>query len=163
VDLIGRTKLFNAITEWIQKTPSIYVLEGWEKVYRTSKVKLFHDFYNMSPNWPNILWESFAADGVNRSLELGEVITRNLYTRMVPFAFDDKILKKKRKPVPKDEVRKVISGACFIKEDCLQKDAIATGDIFKISTDKFFINIRPDCDCIQDRSGAAGTSVGTPV
>ena len=96
-DLTGRTKLFKVIKDWILKTPSIYALATWDKAYSSAKIKLFYDFYNMSPNWPNILWQSFAADGVNMSLKLGEVITRNLHTRMVPFEFNDKILNKHQK------------------------------------------------------------------
>ncbi|MDP8314871.1 MAG: hypothetical protein RAP70_07340 [Candidatus Celaenobacter antarcticus] len=156
-DLTGHTKLFKKIDDWIRKTPSIYVLAAWEKVYRSSKTKLFHDFYNLSPSWPNILWKSFADDGVNMSLELGEVITRNLYTRMNPFSFDEKILKKHRgTPPDKNEVRKVLEGERFIKAEGLHKDFIATGDIFKMSGGKFLLNIRPDCDCIPDRSIAEG-------
>jgi len=150
-DLTGRTKLFKVISEWIQKTPSIYVLATWDKAYRTSKIKLFYDFYNMSPNWPNILWKSYAADGVNMSLELGEVITRNLHTRMVPFAFDGRILNKRPKKSPaKDEVRNVLQGERFIGKKGLQDDTICAGDVFKISS-KIYINIRPDCDCIPGR------------
>jgi len=82
-DLIGRKKLFNTINEWIKKTPSIYVLKAWEKEYKKSKNKLFHDFYAMSPNWPRVLWKTFSDDGTNMSLELGEVISRNLCSRMM--------------------------------------------------------------------------------
>lgn len=146
-DLTGRTRLFKTIEDWIRKTPSIYVLTAWDKAYRTSKAKLFYDFYNISPNWPNIMWKSFDADGVNMSLELGEVITRNLHTRMMPFAFDENILKKRIKKTPKDEVRKVLEGERFITKEGLDKDTICTGDIFKISG-KIYINIRPECDCI---------------
>ena len=155
-DLTGRTKLFKVISEWILKTPSIYVLATWDKAYRTSKMKLFYDFYNMSPNWPNILWKSFAADGVNMSLELGEVITRNLYTRMVPFEFDEKILNKRPQKAPdKDEVRKVLRGERFIEKEGLYDETICAGDVFKISS-KIYINIRPDCDCIPGRNVTDG-------
>lgn len=157
-DLTGRTKLFKEIEKWIQKTPSIYVLATWDKAYRTSKIKLFYDFYNMSPNWPNILWKSFAADGVNMSLELGEVITRNLYTRMVPFAFDGKILnKRQRKATDKNEIRKVLQGEHFITKEGLDNNTICAGDLFKING-KIYINIRPDCDCILGRNVTDGNA-----
>lgn len=149
-DLMGQKKLFITIAEWLEKTPSIYVLKAWEKEYKKSKNKLFYDFYAMSPNWPRLLWKTFSDDGVNMSLELGEVISRNLCSRMMPFAFDDKILGKLRKKTPKEEIRRVLSGECFINEDGLHKDVITTGDIFKISG-KVYINIRPDCDCILNR------------
>lgn len=82
-DLKGRTKLFKTIEDWIKKTPSIYILKAWEKEYQLAKNKLFHDFYRISPNWPTILWQSFSADGVNMSLELGEMITKKpIYTNV---------------------------------------------------------------------------------
>jgi len=150
-DLTGGTKLFRVIADWIRKTPSIYVLATWDRAYQAAKVKLFYDFYSMSPNWPKILWKSFAADGVNMSLELGDIITRNLYTRMVPFAFDEEILKKRPNKKPdRDEVRKVLQGERFIAKKNLHDDTICAGDIFKISG-KIYINIRPDCDCILSR------------
>lgn len=149
-DLIGRKKLFNTINEWIKKTPSIYVLKAWEKEYKKSKNKLFHDFYAMSPNWPRVLWKTFSDDGTNMSLELGEVISRNLCSRMMPFTFDDKILGKFRKKAPKAEIRKVLSGECFIDKNGLHEDVITAGDTFMIS-DLTYINIRPDCDCILNR------------
>ena len=156
-DLTGGTKLFEAIKEWILKTPSIYVLTTWDKAYKTAKIKLFYDFYNMSPIWPNILWQSFAADGVNMSFELGEVITRNLHTRMVPYAFDDKILNEQAKSSSRDEVRKVLQGERFIMKDGLDDKTICAGDLFNIQA-KIYINIRPDCDCIPDRHATDGNS-----
>lgn len=158
-DLTGRTRLFKTITEWIQKTPSIYTLATWDKAYRKAKIRLFYDFYEMSPNWPNILWKSFAADGVNMSLELGEVITRNLHTRMIPFVFDEEILNKRpRKKAEKIEVRKVLEGERFITKEGLDDKTICAGDIFKVSSRKIYINIRPDCDCIPSRTATGSES-----
>jgi hypothetical protein len=150
-DLIGTKKLFNTINDWITKAPSVYVLKTWEKEYKKSKNELFYDFYKMSPNWPIVLWKSFAVDCANMSLELGEVITRNLYSRMMPFAFDNKILSKYGKKAPRDEVRKVLQGERFITNKGLHKDTIAAGDIFENPGNKTYINIRPDCDCILGR------------
>ncbi|MEW6003496.1 MAG: hypothetical protein AB1638_12745 [Nitrospirota bacterium] len=94
-ELKGRTKLFKEIEEWARKVPSIYVLKEWEIQYRSAKNNLFHDFYNLNPLWPMILWAAFEDDNVNMSCELGEVITRNIHTRMEPFTFDDGILKRR--------------------------------------------------------------------
>jgi hypothetical protein len=156
-DLIGPKKLFNTINKWITKTPSVYVLKAWEKEYKKSKNKLFYDFYEMSPNWPIVLWESFADDGANMSLELGEVITRNLCSRMAPFAFDNKILDKPGKRAPKDEVRKVLEGERFIKLDRLHENEISTGDLFYGKTaengqDFYWLNIRAQCDLVRTSS-----------
>lgn len=148
-DLIGRTRLFKTIEDWIKKTPSIYVLKVWEKEYKKSKCELFHDLYRISPNWPIVLWKSFAMDSSSASSDLGEFIVRNLHSRMTPFAFDDKILRKSAKYPSRDEIRKVLEGERFIEK--LHENSIAAGDVFKIKGD-LFLNIRPDCDCIPDRS-----------
>ena len=99
--------------------------------------------------------KSFAADGVNMSLELGEVITRNLHTRMTPFSFDEKTLNKRPgKKAKKAEVRKVLEGERFITKEGLDDNTICAGDIFKVNS-KVYINIRPDCDCIPRKKGEA--------
>lgn len=150
-ELKGRTKLTKIIENWARKSPSIYVLKEWEKEYHKAKNCLFHDFYNLGPSWPSVLWKNYDDDGVNPSSELGEVITRNIHTRMAPFAFDGGILNKRWRGVGVDEVRKVLEGERCISEDKLSPNSISTGDVFKIG-DKIMINIRPDCDCIPDRN-----------
>jgi hypothetical protein len=158
-ELTGRTRLFRTIEEWISKTPSVYALMAWEKEYRKAINKLFHEFYDLSPNWPIILWKAFVEDGVNMSLELGEVIARNLHSRMTPFTFDDKILNKRGKKVPKEEVRKVLEGERFTESTGLHEDSICAGDVFNIDG-HVFLNIRPDCDCVVDRgASASGTDL----
>lgn len=157
--LIRGNKLISKIEKWIKCTPSIYVLKVWDNEYQKSKTKLFHDFYEISPIWPQVLWDSFAKDGSNMSFELGEMISRNLCTRMAPFSFNERILNRRLKKIGKNEVRKVFEGERFIKEDKIHKDTIATGDVFKISG-KIYLNIRPDCDCILTRGGSSSGSVG---
>jgi len=150
-ELKGRTKLTRKIENWARTSPSIYVLKEWENEYNKAKNCLFHDFYNLGPSWPCVLWKNYDEDGVNPSSELGEVITRNIHTRMAPFAFNGGILNKRRRAVGVDEVRKVLEGERCISKDKLLPDSISTGDIFKVG-DKIMINIRPDCDCIPDRN-----------
>ena len=154
-ELIGRTKLFKEIQRWALKTPSIYVLKKWEKQYKTAKNSLFHDLYDSSSNWPKILWDSFAEDGVNMSLELGEIITRNLYTRMSPFSFDESALKKRGAKFQDDEVLRVLEGERFMK--MLDPNDIGTGDLFygKINDNNpdeqeaYWLNIRAQCDLVH--------------
>ena len=154
-ELTEPKKLFEEIENWLESTPSMSVLKEWEKEYHKSKTKLFHDFYEISPIWPKILWKSFNDDGANPSFELGQMISRNLYTRMAPFKFNLDIQSEDSKKEDKDEVRKVFEGERFIKKDNLHEDMIAAGDVFKdIDSDRLiYLNIRPDCDCIPDRNG----------
>lgn len=146
-------KFFEEIISWLKQSTSVYVLKEWESEYKKAKNQLFGDFYKINPVWPNILWDNFVDDMVNPSSELGEVITKNLHTRMAPFAFDEEMMKAAGgSAVSPLELRTVLTGERFIENDRLDGDTISTGDVFKISQ-KFYVNIRPDCDCIPDRKG----------
>ncbi len=154
-DLFGSVKLFRTLEKWIKDNPSIYVLKKWEMQYRVAKTQLFKDFYSMSPFWPNILWKNFREDGVNMAQELGEIITKNIYSRMAPFSFNDNTLKKRSKIPSKTEIRSVLEGERFIRKDQMDSNSIASGDLFEIKENgkkKIYLNIRPDCDCIPDRN-----------
>ncbi len=50
----------------------------------------------------------------------------------------------------KEELRRVLEGERFLINDRLQNDNIMPGDIF-YKSQKYYINIRPACDCIPDR------------
>ena len=152
----ARTRLFNTINKWAKRNPSVYVLKIWEGEYQEAKDKLFNDFFNISPYWPQILWKTFTDDGVNKSRELGEIITRNIYTRMSPSEFSDEILKKRGKGIKKDAIRKVLEGERFIGLDHLDKDDIATGDMFReeyedngTTKSRYYLNIRAQCDLMR--------------
>ncbi|WMW22777.1 hypothetical protein RE476_02845 [Methanolobus mangrovi] len=154
---IDDDKLFAEINSWIQTTPSIYALKAWEKEYGKAKNLLFLDFYNMSHSWPTILWNNFENDGVNTSRELGEIISRNLHTRMTPFSFHEDYLDIKDPDIEMDEIRKVIEGERFISNHRLHSDSILAGDVFGENNKEVYLNIRPDCDCIPDRSKGDST------
>jgi hypothetical protein len=155
-ELTGRTKLFKTLENWIEKNLSIFVLKEWELKYQKAKSRLFNDFYSLSPNWPRILWKNFKKDGVNMSQELGEVISKNLHSRMTPFVFDDTILSKIKKNPEKDEIRRVLEGERYLKRSQLHKDHIGTGDIFKENYEdngetryRYYLNIRAQCDLVR--------------
>jgi len=154
-DLIGRTKLFRKIEEWVNKTPSVYVLEIWKNEYQKAKTKLFHEFYEINPSWPKILWKNFSEDGMNMSQELGDVITHNLHTRMSPFSFDDALLGKRGKKVQRGEIRNLLEGERFIRK--IDGTTLSTGDVFKVEYQNeggtkfsYYLNIRPQCDLVRD-------------
>lgn len=149
--------LFAQLSDWLKQTPSIYALKEWEREYQNCKTRLFSDFHSISPSWPAIMWSNFEQDGANKSLELGELISRNLHSRMTPFEFNDEILKKGFE-APKEELRKVLEGERFLKSASLHKDDIGTGDIFKEEyTDqgqtkyRYFLNIRAQCDLLRTK------------
>lgn len=153
-DLQNGTKLFDVIESWLKETPSVYVLKEWEREYQKCKNRLFSEFQELSPVWPQIMWNNFDVDGGNKSLELGELISRNLQTRMAPFEFDDELLKAEGVVVEREELRRVLEGERFLKG--LHPDAISTGDIFKESYEdgevtkyRYWLNIRAQCDLVR--------------
>lgn len=148
--------LFEKVSEWLKKTPSIYVLKKWEQEYQSCKTKLFFDLHTINPSWPTIMWKNFEADGANKSLEMGELISRNLYSRMAPFDFESDILNNELNVPSKDELRLVLEGERFLKQDSLHKDDIGTGDIFKEGYQeagerrfRYYLNIRAQCDLMR--------------
>jgi hypothetical protein len=156
-ELTGKTKLFSEIENWVKQNPSIYVLKEWEKEYQRSKNQLFSDFQRLTPMWPKIMWKTFEEDGVNKSLELGGLISRNLLTRMAPFEFSNDIMSKRGSKIQEIDIRKVLEGERFLNKKFLHADEVSTGDVFKEEYRegetvkyKYFLNIRAECDLIRD-------------
>ena len=147
--------VFKVLDEALQGTPSAYVLKVWEREYERAKNDLFLDFYTNSVVWPLIFWKVFKEDNVPPSIELGNLIGRNLLSRMTPFEFElDSLLEKgglsgleAAADKYRDVLNKVLEGEIFLSAARLHSDSIAPGDIFK-DGGYYWVNIRPDCDCI---------------
>ncbi len=154
-DLQDNGMLFSKVSEWLKETPSIYVLKEWEKEYQNCKTKLFSELHSINPSWPTIMWKNFETDGANKSLEMGELISRNLHSRMTPFEFKNDILDKESN-VPRDELRKVLEGERFLRSASLHGGDIGTGDLFKeeyqengVTKVRYYLNIRAQCDLLR--------------
>ncbi len=142
--------LQRTLEKWLKTNPSVYLLKEWEREYQLCKNSLFFDFQQMSPVWPQVMWRCFDKDGANKSLELGDLISRNLHTRMKPFEFNEDLFKSTAKE-DQGELRKVLEGALFLKKESLHDDNIAPGDLFYFSSN-YYVNIRAACDLIPDRN-----------
>jgi hypothetical protein len=158
---VSDSGIFNVLSEWMKKAPSVYVLKKWERTYEAAKTQLFLDFYHNSVHWPLVMWTTYKQDNVDASVELGNLIGRNLLSRMTPFHFDLEPFQTAVEAIDaqagKGEtvVLKVLEGERFLKK--VQADSIAPGDVFT-KGGEYFINIRPDCDCIA-RDGEAQDDV----
>jgi hypothetical protein len=157
-DEVVNDGVLKVLNDWVATVPSAFVLKHWELEYERAKNALFADFYANSVYWPVVLWEAFEDDGVPGSDELGRLISRNLLSRMTPFDMDMKEfatkLKDQRDHDPeryRQDLLKVLEGERFVRNDRLHDERVATGDVFKFSGN-YFLNVRPDCDCIP-RSG----------
>jgi hypothetical protein len=145
--------VFKVLSNSLQSAPSAYVLKRWEREYENAKNALFLDFYNKSVYWPLLLWKTFEDDQVSPSIELGNLIGRNLLSRMTPFEFDLGPFQDALTSLQNSEdnyrklLLKVLEGERFLSKEQLHETSVAPGDVFKVK-DHYFINIRPDCDCI---------------
>jgi hypothetical protein len=145
--------VFKVLTKWMEGAPSVYVLKTWERAYEKAKNQLFIDFYGKSTWWPLVLWKNFMDDSMPPAPLLGDLIGRNLVSRMAPFACDLEPFLELLDEVKKDEnayrkiVRSVFEGERFLAGDRLDDTAFEPGDIFELD-DGYRINIRPDCDCV---------------
>lgn len=150
-DVLGE-KLFETLEKWIQGHPSAYVLKKWDQAYAKAKNSLFNSFYESSRYWPVVIWETHLGDGVSPSVELGNLIARNIDSRMNPVDFDPFILAQMHKhqipDITSEEIRNVLAGERFIKDEFLDSKSYSTGDIFRKNAEKYYINIRPECDCV---------------
>ena len=144
--------VFAVLNKWLATVPSAYVLKKWEQEYETARNALFVDFYGNSAYWPLVFWKTFGDDGLPPSVELGNLIGRNLLSRMRPFDFDLDSVGKDcagwEENQDRETLLKVMEGERFVRNERLHDDSIAAGDVFQIDTKDFLINIRPDCDCI---------------
>ena len=145
--------VFAVLNDWIQKHPAALALKLWEEQYEIAKNAMFVDFHTRDPMWPAFLWRTFEEDGVPASDELGQVVSRNIASRMLPIKIDmqafDKELEADYKENPeayRETLLNVLSGERFVKN--VNPGSIAPGDVFKMEG-SFWINIRPDCDCIE--------------
>ncbi len=150
---VNETGLFEVLSTWMKSAPSVYVLKKWEKAYEKAKNDMFLDFYMKSAQWPMVLWKNFDEDSVPPAALIGDLISRNLASRMAPFDCDLAKFAHLEEEIAKDQaayqetVRKVFEGERFIADTGLIANAFAPGDIFS-TAEGYFINIRPICDCI---------------
>lgn len=148
--------IFEKIETWLRATPSIYSLKEWDRAFFKARNDLFWSLYKKSPDWPKVLWKAYQDDSVDMSNELGEIITKNLHSRIEPFQFEAAILDGEASAYEYVEVRAVLEGERYIQKDMLPPDSIHVGDIFhNPDTDTYYINIRPQCDCIQRGEGCS--------
>jgi hypothetical protein len=83
---------------------------------------------------------------------MSEILFENLKTRILPIDFDTSILSvPATATITPDEMNQVLEGQRFRKHNL---DMIFTGDIF-LKDSKYYINVRPQCDCISRKEGEA--------
>lgn len=144
------------LEKWVHGNASVYALRTWEKVLSGAKNELFRAMCDKSVDWPRVFWKAYVTDGAVPSASLTNLINEGLRGRMRVDAFEEEYLGGEFDAVPAEELRRLIAETSFRLEAGLPPDEIRCGDLYKRSGGKYWLNLRPDCDCIPRREGNAG-------
>ena len=136
----------SGVEQWMKNNASVYALKTWERVFHDAKKELFSSMYAKSPDWPRVFWKAYRDDGVDPSSSLTHLINDNLRGRMRTDAFEAEILGTAPAEVPREDLQELIGEISF--QSAVAANEIRCGDLFKISEKKYWLNIRPDCDCV---------------
>lgn len=139
----------SAAERWMRKNASVYALKTWEQVFRAARKDLFGAMYARSPDWPRVFWSVYEKDGVDPSSSLTHLINDSLRGCLRTTAFEAEILADRQSEssrVSMDDLRALICETTF--QIAKSGDQIRCGDLFRLSKEKFLLNLRPDCDCI---------------
>lgn len=145
-DESGQCIMFDLINTWLNTIPSIYVTQKWKNTYLEAINGMALEMRAASPFWPNLLWACYKKDGVNPSEEISSLINQNALSRIQPVEFDEEILSDKGE-TNNVALKNVLERQCFLKKDKLQILS-TTGDIYQRGKGKYYLNVRPACDCV---------------
>jgi hypothetical protein len=102
------------------------------------------------------MWKTYNNDGADESLEIGDLLIRNVSTRMSPFNFDKEILNKEYSGIAKKDLQSILQGERYIENKNLNSDDISPGDLFKEEgadgITRYFLNIRARCDLLRNNN-----------
>lgn len=142
-------KLFREIENWVKKRPPVYVLKEWERVNRVAKKEMLWALIEAHPSWPKILMDTIKKDGGDQQIEFIEMLQNNLNYRIVCPNLDISLIKQQdTKGITKEDLRGILECERFIPKESLPDHPFA-GDVY-VKDDKYYLNIRPDCDIIRD-------------
>ena len=144
------------LTEWVYGNPSVYALKTWDRVMDGARSELFREMCRRSVNWPRVFWQTYLTDQTDPSSSLTNMINDNIRGRMSANAFENKYLGGEAEDVSGDELRKLIAESSFRRNNVLPADEVRCGDLYKGEGRKYWLNLRPDCDCIPRNGGDVG-------
>ncbi|MGF6096953.1 hypothetical protein [Pseudomonas sp. 18175] len=152
-------QVYKILNDWAQEVPSVIALKNWEKNHLEALNALFVDFHDRSRFWPVILWQTFAADGIDPSEELGRLITRLVTSRMKPLNIDlagfEQLATDAQKTNPEQytsAIMKVLEGERFVRNERIEPSRPVPGDVFLVQNQTgsptYYVNVRAECDLV---------------
>ena len=152
----GTSVNVDSLNDWVYGNASVYALKTWNQVMGDANGELFREMSMRSVNWPKVFWETYKKDGADPSVSLTSLINDGLRGRMRVDAFEDHHLAGRADEVPIEEVRGLIVETSFRINERLPADEVRCGDLYKMAGGKYWLNLRPDCDCIPRDGGEVG-------
>jgi len=155
-DILQDDKLFTEIDQWINKTPSIYVLKSWDKEFLKAKNEIFWELYNKSNgSWPKVLWEHCEEEKeILPHTCINEMIFQLILSKVSMKDLDKAKVTTLNKAPDLKEMKDIFKRIMFQDGELGggSLDGVKPGDIFK-DNDKYFLNIRPECDTVPGKHG----------
>lgn len=142
----GNCRLWEILTNWIDGTSGIYVLKEWNRSFDKARMEFLVSLNKNNAHWPKSICKASEDDNVNVSEELSNLISNNLLARMQPVKFEEEQIFKDKKTVQQKDILSIIEMQRFSSIIDLES-YITTGDFFE-KEGRFYINIRPACDCV---------------
>lgn len=151
--LAGGSLNLEPLEKWMASSASVYALKTWDRLFFAARSSVFGSMYGINPDWPRVFWRTYKKDGVDPSFGLTKLIGDWLLGRIRTNAFAEDVMMDggdDDSHVPeadlREDLRKLIEATTFRSAE--PEDDIRCGDLFKKSMRKYWLNIRPDCDCI---------------
>ena len=142
--LVGEGQLLAKIGRWVDAHSGIYVAKAWDNAFNKAKNQFFAGMCNNTSHWPKAIYDSAVADNVDPGEELTQSVSQNIMSRMLPIDIRQEQIDKDTEIPRKEEVLGIMKGQFFLEKQC---DTSIVGDFYKFK-DKYYINIRPTCDCV---------------
>lgn len=146
--LAGGSLNLEPLEKWMASSASVYALKTWDRLFFAARSSVFGSMYGINPDWPRVFWRTYKKDGVDPSFGLTQLIGDCLLGGIRTNAFAGGVLDDASgdAEVPAADLRQLIEATTTRRAN--PADDIRCGDLFKKSTRKYWLNIRPDCDCI---------------
>ena len=151
-ELVEDEALFNKIGEWVDGVSGVYVAKAWENAFTKAKNQFFAELSNNTSHWPRALFNAATDDSTEPGEEITQAISQNVISRMQPIEISQEQIDKDTQTPNRDEVLGIMKGQFFLGN---ASEASVVGDFYKKSG-KYYMNIRPTCDCVEGREGSDG-------
>lgn len=162
-DNLSFKELMEEIYDDIKNQTSLYALKEWELSLRNAKQEMVSFFYKISVDWAAEYYRASVKDNTDPAFVLQEMLFDNLKVRQTSISLDQEIFNQHNSEESSEansvvdgnadleedlEINEIIQAGMFYKYDDKKPEMVFAGDVFKDSEDNYYVNIRPQCDCI---------------